>query len=126
MGQRHLRIVARRFAVHERRRPERRLADEGGAEHIRDRWPFDAVGRAKAHEQIVWVLHVDVRDLLITFAGLKELRRATERDAFAARREGVDPFHAAVAGVDQPPDGQRLACLSGSDGPDPLYGCRRA
>jgi hypothetical protein len=108
VGDRHLRVVARRLAMHERGRPERRLADQRGAEHVRGVRPFDAIAGAELHEQIVRVLHVDVRHLLITFAGLKELRRSAERDALAGRRERKGARHPAVAHEHEVADGQRL------------------
>ena len=88
MRERHLRVVAAGGAVHERRRSEGRRADQIGADDERRARPDEAVGGAQVHQQIVRVLVVDERDLVVAFAGLKQLRRTLRVDG-----EGLDRDH---------------------------------
>src|ERR1043166_3877421 len=96
MRERDLWIAARRFAMHERRGSERGRPDEVRSEKVRDAIDVDAIGRAKAHDEIVRMLDVDERDLVVAFSSLIELRRAAEKR------------HALGIGVDDPTDGPRL------------------
>ena len=76
MRERRLRVFARRFAVHERRRPERRGPDQIGFGEKRDGSPADSVPGAQLHHQIVGMLTVDERPALVGLARLEELRRS--------------------------------------------------
>jgi hypothetical protein len=74
--------------VHERHRPERRLAD-GRAEE-RDppaRADRQAVSRRELAEEIVRVLAVDVLELVVRLAHLEELRVAARRDRHRLERD---------------------------------------
>jgi hypothetical protein len=84
MRQRHLRVLARRLAMHERRGAERRRSDEVRAEHVGHVPSGETIRGAETHDQIVWVLIVHERRAVITLSSLKQLRRSAGGNALSA------------------------------------------